>query len=176
MIHSFKIPLALVLMLTLPLTAPARLEETEKESEARYGKPVEDKYPTLEGATNRTYNYKGWRIRAGFLNGKTVRIVYSKLTSPEASSIISNDEGLAILEGEKGGGQWKARSTASSNPTATLENTLKYTSAWTNTAGSVAYFDMVRQHMTLETPDAEAFRKKLAEEKLKQQKAKIPKF
>ena len=70
---------SLLLAALLARPAHARLGETEAQSQARYGAPVDglvggDEKPLLPGAVEKAYNFEGWRVRAAFVGGVTVRI------------------------------------------------------------------------------------------------------
>lgn len=111
----------------IPIGAFARLGETEAECTKRYGKPVNAPYSTnlmqrlndrahggtylstlridgfLSGASNVVYEYDGWRIRVGFLDGKAERIEYQKIAEKGGSWSINDEEIDAILVAEGGG-------------------------------------------------------------------------
>ena len=65
--------------------ATARLGETEEQSRRRYGEPLQpgdDHFraqPVLKSAVTRTYSYRGWWIRPAFVDGRTVRLTYTKI-------------------------------------------------------------------------------------------------
>lgn len=98
------------LLLILSSTAAVgRIGETPLQFVARYGPPkdtssskIADKnFPLLEGAIHHTYEYKGWKIRAAFLqiDGPAVRMEFMKLPQPGASPTIKDYELEAIMTG-----------------------------------------------------------------------------
>ena len=108
-------PLLFLSAATLLLTATAahaRLGETEGQSQQRYGQPREDlavpsDKPLMLGGVEKTYEYQGFRVRAGFAGGLCLRIEYARI--PENSVPLKLEEAhlAAILEGEKGKFTWK---------------------------------------------------------------------
>jgi hypothetical protein len=92
----------------------ARIGETPLQFVARYGPPkdtssskIADKnFPLLEGAIHHTYEYKGWKIRAAFLqlDGPAVRMEFAKLPQPGASPTIKDYELEAIMAGNTAAG------------------------------------------------------------------------
>jgi hypothetical protein len=86
-----------------------RIGETPLQFVARYGSPkdtssskIADKnFPLLEGAIHHTYEYKGWKIRAAFLqiDGPAVRMEFAKLPQPGATPTIKDYELEAIITG-----------------------------------------------------------------------------
>jgi hypothetical protein len=167
---SGRSPVLLVaLICAIAPMAHARLGESETQSEIRYGAAVEtmsyQSQRLLEGAVERTYVYQGWRIRAAFLKGKAVRLAYTKEHRADSASNIQPDEAKAVLEGERGSGEWKATS-----------NQMTYSSRWVNTNGNIAYLSPTRLVLTVETPDAEAHTRALREAREQKRKESIPKF
>jgi hypothetical protein len=89
--------LLIMLMLLFATASPqARLEETEQQCEARYGKPT-DTYQTTPGS-DKTLAYKkeGVRITAEFLKGRCQRISYSGLEGQQQVDVIIKSEGGPI--------------------------------------------------------------------------------
>ena len=153
------------------LECQARIGETEAECQQRYGKPVNqamaDMMPILNGAVNHSYSYQGWNIRVAFVNGKAVRVYYSKLSAPME---IKADEVKAILEGEANGGKWEEKLKLTWNGTL-------FAKAWLNTNGSIGHFEGICNILFIvDTPDAQAFFKAKKEADEQKRKGAIPKF
>jgi hypothetical protein len=90
----------LILFVVFPSVSLARLGETKQQDIARYGNPVKDQdrfSPILKNANTSTYNFQGWKVRTGYLEGLAVRISYSKLPQPGYSPRLAEDEIAAIL-------------------------------------------------------------------------------
>ena len=89
------------------MSSEARLGETSIQCFERYGNAKTDAgiktndklYPVLQGAILRTFEHKGWTIRAAFLelDGPAVRVQYQKLFS-SGDIQIKDFEAEAILE------------------------------------------------------------------------------
>lgn len=171
--------LALAANILLTLAASARLNETEAQSLRRYGPPLKtaaalDRHsPVLKGAVNRTYDYKGWRIRVAFLKGKAVRLSYSKHSQPDSSPKMQPDEAAAVLKGESGGGTWKPQGKPL-NPTKALAEVLTGYEKWINSNGNLACIRGMS--LVVETPAAEAFIQKRVAEIERDRKVRIPEF
>ncbi len=152
----------------------------------RYGKPVKDAnqelFPLLRGAALASYNYQGFRIKVAFLNGVAVRQKYVRIELINGSLRMSDVEVQAILDAEKGSGEWQGAS-----PTRTSSDLLTklYTrlmkpllgTQWErSTDHATANLEPARQSILLDTPaalQAEATFKKATEEGKGQ---KVPKF
>jgi len=148
--------IVLVMMIAAsPASTFARLGETKEECQQRYGNPQpwdlawgidsysgndplfhwakyhdNSKYadtPILEYADNETYDYRGWRLKVAFVNGKAIKIMYLKYNAPPRGKNVIEDvstarakrvweftsrppiqpvEAQAILEGQTDGWQW----------------------------------------------------------------------
>jgi hypothetical protein len=109
---GMRTSIAVLPVVVLALTgADARLGETSLQFVGRYGPPrdtpssrIYDKNsPLLEGAIHHTYEYKGWKIRAAFLqlDGPAMRMEYQKLG---ASPQIRDYELQAIMTGNTAAG------------------------------------------------------------------------
>jgi len=170
----------LIALLAMPDLVLARLGETELESQKRYGVPVDTKtdtrYPVLAGAVNHVYNYEGWRLRVAFLNGRAVRIVYSKKSGAPGAPGLKDDEIQAVLAGEAGGGQWTKASSVGINPLKSFATSITRPHSWANSNGRTAYINTGCTTITVETADAEAFTQAQQAEKERQRKANIPNF
>ena len=157
---------ALLLGTALPLHA--RLGETEAQSLARYGAPVpeligpNDK-PLLEGAHEVAYNFQGWRVRAAFLNGTTVRIEYAHLPENNAPKPIAEAEIEAILEGEKGKFSWKEDKPKTGNKGIDALKTMFEGRKWERSDHALATLK-ANLLLTLEVREVEAYEKKLAKQ------------
>jgi hypothetical protein len=163
--------------------ASARLGETEAECQQRYGAPMQTKLdpltysPMFDGAICHTYQYQGWTIRVAFINDRAVRINYSKFLTKDVKPAIQDDELLAILSGEAGGGQWRkvAPSSGGGFQQAMLAAVLQ-SKEFVNTNGNHAQMDNPFYSLTLETPMAKAFIQAHAAAKERQRQNTIPKF
>lgn len=163
--------------------ASARLGETEEQSKQRYGEPmkkVEDMLtyqPMIDGAVHHSYHRQGWTNQCAFVDGKAVRIRYMKMTKKDVNLWIQDDELLAILEGEAGGGQWQPK--AKPRPTGfadVMTSIVVRASEWQNSNGATATSSQPRSSVMVESPAASAFIKARDEAKERQRKANIPKF
>ena len=110
-------------------TAHARLGETEAQSQARYGAPVDgmlggDEKPLIAGALEKVYNFDGWRIRAAFVAGVTVRIQYVHIEG-SAPKKLSEAETKVILDAEKGRFAWREERPKSAGIAADIEKAIK---------------------------------------------------
>jgi hypothetical protein len=154
---------AVVATMLIPIAASARLNETEAQSQRRYGKPLGPPFdkltPVLAGTVNRTYDYKGWRIRAAFLKGKAVHLSYSEHSRPNASPRIHPDEAAAVLKGEFGGGTWDLQG-KSLDPDKRLVQYLTGYQKWTNTNGNVAYMCPDALFLVVERPRQRRMRRR----------------
>ena len=110
--------LFLFLSLIIPAIVQARIGETEIQFADRYGSPKDtlsaktaDKMsPLIEGAIHRTYEFRGWRIRAAFLelDGPCVRVDYQKILRAGTKPQIQDYELQAItLANTPAGTTWK---------------------------------------------------------------------
>ncbi len=149
----------------------ARLGETEAQSQTRYGAPVEgmvggDEKPLLPGAIERVYNFDGWRVRAAFVAGTTVRIQYVHVENGVPKK-FSDAEMKALLEAEKGKFTWKEeRSKNAGNFAGELEKAIKAGFAinkWERTDHAQAELKLGIAFQ-FETRDADAIEKKLAKQ------------
>src|SRR5262249_44698057 len=97
--------IGLLCFLFLPSTK-ARIGETPIQFADRYGAPkdnsltkITDKtQPLVDGAIHHTYKYKGWKIRAAFLqlDGPCVRMDYQKIGVAGVNPVIKDYELQAI--------------------------------------------------------------------------------
>ena len=168
-------------LLLLPSTVLARLGETERENQVRYGEPLKDDHssPLLNNTVNKTYHYQGWKIRVGYINGHAVRIAYSKLPKANESQFLKDDEIAAVMEAETHGGRWtKLKSGSLLFPRGKSGNTLYDTAPlrWSNTNKSIAYCATGRFVLFIEAPDAAIWEQALENEKEVKRRASIPKF
>ena len=151
-----------------PISALARLGETEAQSQARYGEPVEgmvgaDEKPLMPGAIERAYNFQGWRVRAAFAGGTTVRIQYVHIEN-NAPKKLSEAETKTLLEAEKGKYSWREERSKNVGIAAELEKAIKSgfnLAKWERTDHAKAEL-VVGVAMQFETRDADTLEKKLA--------------
>jgi hypothetical protein len=174
--------LALALACFTIVSAPARLGETEAESERRYGAPLPQNQdpltfsPLLAGAVNHTYTFQGWHIRAAFVEDKAVLIKYSKIPAKDVKLDIQDEELQAILAGEASGYQWR-KATAPDGPLQKLAlAALAINKEFVNTNGNRAHLEQPYYHLIIESPAAKAFLQARAAAKEQQRKATVPKF
>ena len=162
--------LATATTLLLAVAADARLGETEGQSQQRYGQAREDlnspnDKPLMPGGVEKTYEYQGFRVRAGFAGGACLRIEYARI--PENGVPLKLEEAhlAAILEGEKGKFSWKEEK-ASKQPGAAgdIERALKgalNVRKWERNDHAKAEL-VLGLLLKLETHDAPEWEKKLA--------------
>ncbi len=158
-----------MVVVMMPLVTMARLGETEGECSARYGESSKavEALPLLGGATTLQYKYQGWMIRAAFVDGVAVRILYHKLLAPNVAPKIFDDEAKVILQGEAGGGQWREVSPGLFLVASGMKN-------WQNSNGRTA--KLFVNQMTVDSPEAQAFIQARKAQKEAQRKASIPHF
>ena len=141
----------------------ARLGETEDQSQLRYGEPLkktEDVFryqPIRDGAVNRTYKFQSWWVRAAYVEGRTVRIAYMKMSKPDGNPSIQDDELQAVLASEAVVGTWQARSNPVIHPAQFLAKTVVHLPTWVDTNGNTARLDATRLQLVLESPAAADF-------------------
>src|ERR1044071_3594990 len=110
--------LILFLSLLLPTVVQARIGESATQLADRYGMPKEtvsnktaDKMsPLMEGAIHHNYEFRGWKIRAAFLqlDGPCVRADYQKIFRAGTKPQIQDYELAAItLANTPAGMSWK---------------------------------------------------------------------
>lgn len=151
------------LILSAPRSAEARLDETIKESDKRYGKPVakETAYPLIRNAEHRVYHFEGWKIETAFVDDRAACMEYSKLRDPERSDTVVLQQGEIdkLLAAEAGGGSWsQEKEEASSNPFKALGKFVENTEKWKNSNGSTAELRQNKLILRVETPAAEKAR------------------
>jgi hypothetical protein len=177
-----KIILVLFIAIGFPSISFARLGETVQQNIARYGNPVKDYNdtvsPILRNADTKPYNFKGWKIRAGYLEGHAVRITYSKLSQGDRSLLLKEDEISAILNAESLEGKRKKLPPRSFFNSDKSGNIL-FDSAlirWINTNNSIAYILIGNSTLYVETPAATKWDQSLERQKEIKRKESIPKF
>jgi hypothetical protein len=110
--------LVLFLSLILPSIAQARIGDTAIQFADRYGSPKETPstktadrmWPLIEDGIHRTYEYRGWKIRAAFLelDGPCLRMDYQKILTAGTKPQIQDYELQAItLANTPAGMNWK---------------------------------------------------------------------
>lgn len=165
----------LAVLAVLPRESSARLGETVAQSDQRYGAPtsVKSSFLVLSGVPNREYSYRGWRITAAFIKGKTAKVRYSKAGGKK----IEDDEWQAVLKGEAHGGEWTEKSQSSLNPAMHLQNLFTRPRLWTNSNGCVAYFENPQYlSFVVEAPIVEKYKQAQEAQRERQRKAAIPDF
>ena len=104
-------------VLLLATSSEARIGETSIQFADRYGRPRDtaaDKPPNavfalVEGAIHHTYEYKGWKIRAAFLqiDGPAVRMDFSKLPNGQNARIQDYELEAIRTANTPAGTTWK---------------------------------------------------------------------
>jgi len=178
-----KISFATALGICLFAATPgwARLGETEAQSKARYGEPVDGliggtEQPLLAGAKELAYNFQGWRVRVAFVNGTAARIEYAKIPDAGGLKKLTDPEVLAILEAEKGTYSWREEKPRLGNAGLNALKTVFDGRIWERSDHAMAKFKLGLV-LVLETREAEALEKKMAKEPAKPAAgAGVPKF
>lgn len=189
-LDSMRLPLIVILL--TPLLAYGRLGETESQCNTRYGGPKTDRMtlaseknsPILPGARCRTYDYEGWTIKAAFLefNGPAVRLVFSKA---KGGYRIEDFEAEAILKANTPEGQsWSQ--VIYSNPDSVVKGAAKVlgnamesflgAGAWKRSDGTLAWMNMMRMTLTLDSPEAIEREKQFKQGKEEGKRANVPGF
>src|ERR1043166_268150 len=120
-----KYPPVTMLLALIPLVE-ARLGETPKEIEARYGKPISSAPHEKPATVANTYTASGFEIIVEFMGDKSV---YERFQKPEI--LMSKGEIEVLLEANKGASSWKEVSPAEAN-----------TRKWEREdGGAVAFYD-----------------------------------
>ena len=104
-------PAILLCLLLSAATAYARLDETVKEIEARYGKPLKGVIPESPATIAGLYEKNGFRITVGFYQDKDC---YEKLQKidpkkPKSFPEIDEEERMALLRANCKGCDWIER-------------------------------------------------------------------
>ena len=93
------------------MMAHARVGESVKQSEARYGGAGQELQDTeafiLKNAQNVVYRHGDWIITAAYANDVTVRIQYEKVSAQQPHAQLQREDVAEILEAEDAGG-WTA--------------------------------------------------------------------
>jgi hypothetical protein len=176
-----KIIFFVLFSIVFPSIAFARLGETEQQDIARYGVPIKDHdaiSPILNNAVTKTYRYQGWKIRAGYLNGHAVKISYSKLSQPNVSPQLKDDEITAVLNAETHGGKWEKLKPASLfSQKGSGDKLFDYAQLrWGNTNKNIAYIPLGGMILYIETPVAIMWEQSLENQKEVKRKENIPQF
>lgn len=95
----------LLLAITCPLLAQARLGETPEQIQKRYGSPSKKVLDPICGLTTSNYLFKEYSIDVSFKDGLAVREAVKK--AGRAMDLISMEEGAALVKAI-GGEAWKA--------------------------------------------------------------------
>lgn len=94
-----------LIFLLSALSAFARLGETDKEVEARYGAPAQIKNDVF-GGEGRAYYFKEYLVIVCFRDGKSAMEIVKPTNQVDR---IDDADCLALASGIGGGGEWKAR-------------------------------------------------------------------
>lgn len=179
--NMHRIIIVFLILTAIPSMSHAQLGNTEQQDLARYGNPVngQDLFPPiLNNADTKAYNFQGWKIRAGYLNGHAVRISYNKISQPNFSPQLKEDEIAAILNAEKHGGKWVKLQPASLFSKVKSGNKL-FDSAqlrWANTNNSIAYTLLGNMTIYIESPEALIWEQSFENQKEVRRKESIPQF
>lgn len=171
--------------LSFPTVTFARLGDTVDVSEKRYGKPIinpADKVnPVMKNVRNESYSYKGWRIRAAYINDHVVRIQYVRESKPDISPLLQDYEIQAILKAEAHGGTWEKMRKKSLVEEAIFKtnhpnkNFVHAKASWKNTNGCIAYTP-IGILLYVESPDASRWESAMANAKVEKSKQDVPEF
>jgi len=140
--------------------ATARLGETEEQSRRRYGEPLQpgdDHFraqPVLKGAITRTYSYRGWWIRPAFVEGRTVRLTYTKIEGRGLNPAIQAEELDTLLKDEAGQGTWRKQTAAPEDAVPLQAGYSLQGTDFINTNGNHARLEVGHTVVTFETPAA----------------------
>jgi hypothetical protein len=171
----------LLFLIAIPSLALGRLGETEQQTLSRYGELLKNwDYlpPILNKAVTRSYKFQGWAIRVAYLNGHAVRIVYSKLSGPNVSPQLKDDEINAVLNAEVHGGEWKKIQPGTLFGRKESGNKLFDFAIhrWVNTNKNIAYIPLAGLSLYVETPIAAMWEQTLENDKEVKRKESIPNF
>jgi len=178
--------------LLVAISANARIGETPIQFVDRYGAPkdtasskIMDKAsPLIEGAVHHTYEYQGWKIRAGFLqlDGPAVRMDYQKIVTAGANPTIQDYELQAIMTANTPAGMtWSPM--AYDNPDSPNKGLAKAAEAfvavgqkmWRRTDGAILW---LRSNLIvrLELPAVREYESQLKAAKEKKARESVPQF
>ncbi len=168
----------------------ARVGETSLQFVDRYGPPkdtpssksMDNNSPLIEGAIHHTYQYKGWKIRAAFLqlDGPAVRMDYSKLgVNPQ----IPDYELQAIFAANTPAGMTWTRMAFDNldSPNKSFAKTAEpFVSVgermWRRTDGAILWSRGDLMLIRLELPAAREYEEQLKIRKEQQARASVPQF
>ena len=151
-----------------PITALARLGETEAQSQARYGEPTPqysaptDK-PLMVGAKEVIYYFQGWRVRVALVNNVTVRVEYVHVPEGGGPKQISDAEAKVILDAEKGTYSWREQKPKTGNKDLNALKTLFDGRIWERSDHAMAKLT-ANLLLVVESRDADTIEKKLAKQ------------
>lgn len=174
-------------------SAEARIGETSIQFVDRYGTPkdmasskMSDKnWPLIEGAIHHTYEHRGWKIRAAFLqlDGPAVRMEFSKLLNGQSPQIQDYELEAILTANTPAGMTWKR--ILYNNPDSPNSAVAKLGEAylagftgqkmWQRTDGAILWFRgplVVR----LELPAARQYEEQLKAKKDQKARASVPNF
>lgn len=177
---NLVLTVAFMVFISCAFRVDARMGETEDQSQDRYGAPVNpqlDKVnPLMDGAITCSYKYQGWSIRAAFLNGRTIKIKYSRIPTAGTSPQLRHEEMVAILEAESGKGQWKDYKDPTLNPVVAVFNANITPKRWVNSNGNTAYLETGSMSLVIDSPVVEQLKAAKQAQIEAQRKASVPKF
>ena len=152
----------------LPVTAFARLGESEAMSEARYGEPApqysspSDK-PVMAGAKEIVYFFQGWRVRVALVNNVTVRVEYVHVPEGGVPKQITDADARVILDAEKGSYSWREQKARTGNKDLNALKTLFEGRTWERNDHAMAKL-VANLVLVVESRDADTIEKKLAKQ------------
>jgi len=175
--------IALLALALFTLPSQARLGETEVQSDARYGASNPDLIaatdkPLLPGAEEKAYLFQGWRVRAAFVGGETVRIEYVNVADGQPKK-LGDAEIKAVLDAEAGKFSWREQKPRTGNKDLNALKTFFDGRNWERSDHAEAML-LGGILLVLETRDADRVEKKLESTAGRKQKAPpaptVPKF
>lgn len=111
----FLVVIAVATGLT-PQQLYANLGETEQQSEARYGKSIDEPMPLFADENAKMYEKSGILIRVTFRDGKTEAIQYQKKPTADGKVVsLSGGEIVQLLKENTRAGKWKKVDVGQSN-------------------------------------------------------------
>lgn len=173
---------ALVIFSLCPL-ANARIGETEKECNLRYGTPKKVK-DILPGCQTNEYNYQGFKIRVAFrgFSEPAIMMIFQKQSHP----FLKEDEVAAILSANTPDGTaWSATLTKneqqkSADPISIVGTQLVTNlfggKAWRRSDGATAELQVQKLALTLKTHEAFVIESLAKQEAEARRKAAVPAF
>jgi hypothetical protein len=161
-----------------PVSAWARLGETEAQSQARYGEPAPhyssptDK-PLMVGAKEVVYFFEGWRIRIALVNNVTVRVEYVHVPEGATPKPITDADVKVILDAEKGIYSWREQKPKTGNNDLNALKTYFEGRIWKRADHAMAKL-VANLVLVLDSRDADTLEKRLAKQAAAQKPGKTP--